>query len=172
MAHKSLINLPAAAFDGDDVPIIGGGTECGKARIQGAWVLTFDDGAHEAALSQPFQMPANYAGGTLMADVWTHFASETTATDEAVLEMSLEAITTGDAVDLGAGRSFDSVNRFEVDPPGTAGYVTKTTVALPNADDVLAGDMVQLHIQRNHDDAEDTAVDDIYVRTVELWEST
>ncbi len=171
MAHTSLISLPASCWRGDDVPITAADAQCGRKVVQGAMLLAFDASASEAALSQRFQMPAGYTGaGVLKADVWVMFASEITVTDEAVFAIRLEAVTTGDALDLDAGRGFDTENSFEVDPPGTAGYATKTTVTLTNKDSVAAGDMCQLNIRRDHDAGADTATGDAYVLLVELWE--
>ena len=170
MAHTTLISIPPEAFHGDSVPIVGGDGQAALSYILGAWVLAFDDPDEEAVLSPRYEMPGGYAGGTVKADLYVMFASEVTVTDEAVLDVSVEAVTTADALDLDAGRSFDSVNSIEVDPPATAGYMVKVTVTLTNADSVAAGDMVTFHIRRDTDAGADTCTGDAYILAFEVWE--
>lgn len=170
MADVSIIQFPATAFIGDTQPVVTGDNPAPIVRVRQRLVLAFDDADEEAAISIPFVMPTTYAGGTLKARCKCFFESETTATDEAVLDVRVEAITPGDAVDVDAGDSFDSANTAEVDPPGTAGYVVEQDVTLTNKDSVAAGDECRLLIRRDTDGAADTATDDLYVETVELIE--
>lgn len=172
MAHVTLLNFDAGCLLGDDKPLVAGDAPCGKKLVQNRWVATFDDTDEEAAYTPSVQMPGQYAGGTLMATLTVMFESEVTATDEAVFDVSVEAVTSGDAVDFDAGRSFDSVNSVEVDPPGTAGYIVTQDVTLTNKDSVAAGDHVTFHIRRDCDLAADTATDDAYILGIEIWEST
>lgn len=176
MAHVSLITLDAAAFDIDDLPILAGDAECGKTRLanSGRRALAFDPDQSEAAFSPQFTMPGNYAGGTLMATAKGCFASETTVTNEAVIQIAFEAVTMGsDSEDLDADEGFDTYNTgVEIDPPGTAGYPFEAESTLTNKDSVAAGDLCRLAIRRDHDDAADEASGDLYVLEIELWEST
>lgn len=173
MADATLVTLRSTDFIGDSAPVVAGDAPATLEAIRQRLVLAFDDTDEEAAISLPFVMPSTYAGGnTLLARLKGFFASETTATDEAVMDVRIEAITPGDSVDVDAGDSFDSANTAEVDPPGTAGHQVEQDVTMSNDDSVAAGDECRLLMRRDVDDAADTASGDFYVETVELVEQT
>lgn len=85
-------------------------------------------------------------------------------------EASVEAVTSGDAVDLDAGDSFDTANTMTADTvPGTAGYMKQFTVTLTNKDSIAAGDLFRIKLMRDADDGtNDTATGDCYVLSCEL----
>lgn len=84
-------------------------------------------------------------------------------------EVSLEAVTDGDATDLDAVDSFDTVNSANATVPGTAGHIGQLSVTLTNADSIAAGDYFRLKVSRDADDAtNDTATGDCHVLSVEL----
>lgn len=87
-------------------------------------------------------------------------------------EVSLEAVTDGDSLDLDAAESFDTVNSQSVTVPETAGFMSQISVTLTNADSIAAGDYFRLKVSRDADDAtNDTATGDCQVLAVELRDS-
>lgn len=124
--------------------------------------LGFDDTTVETAQSFPFQMPAAYAGGTLYLDVWYMMATATSGS--VAFRAYVEAITSGDAVDLDAGDSYDSANQGNSTVPSTAGYKKVLTITLTNKDSVAAGDWVRVKLDRYATDGtNDTATGDARV---------
>lgn len=166
MAHVTLLQfdphafiLPASAAPGVDV-------------IQNRPFLAFADDATETATTKQVAMPGQYAGGTLKVSIGYMMATATA--DKVDFEVQVEAVTDGDTHDLQAGEYFDSVNEVAggTTVPGVAGYLDVITITLTNKDGVLAGDMVRLKFNRDHDDADDTASGDAQVLWMELWEET
>ena len=94
------------------------------------------------------------------------------ATSGAVgLQAQLEAITDGDATDLDATTSFDSVNNSSsTTVPGTAGYIDQISITMTNADSLAAGDLFRLSINRDADGSAitDSATGDLGILAVEL----
>lgn len=83
--------------------------------------------------------------------------------------LTVEAVTSGDAVDLDAGTSFDSVNTgTDAAVPGTAGYMEQISITITNADSAAAADYVRFGLTRAVADAADTATGDCYVLAVEI----
>lgn len=107
--------------------------------------------------------------GTITAIITYCMAS---ATANAVgFQAQIEAITPGDAVDVDATTSFDSVNNSaSTTVPGTAGYIGQISITMTNADAIAAGDYFRLSINRDADGSAvaDTAAGDAYVLAVEL----
>lgn len=173
MAETTLLVFDGGSLIPDEVPIVAADLPIDKVYLRGRMVAAFDDTNEAACFTPAVQMPASYAGtGTLKATLKVIFASEITATDEAVFDVSVEAVTSGDALDLDAGRSFDSVNTDEVDPPGTAGYEVDLTITLTNKDSVAAGDEVVFHIRRDTDHANDDAAGNAYISSIRIHEDT
>jgi hypothetical protein len=76
-------------------------------------------------------------------------------------DVAVEAVTSGDATDLDAGTSFDTVNSTDnTTVPGTAGYMQQITVTLTNNDSLAAADYVRFSLTR--DAVSDTAAGDAY----------
>lgn len=94
------------------------------------------------------------------------------ATSGAVgFQAQLEAVTDGDATDLDAGTSFDTVNNSaSTTVPGTAGYIDQISITMTNADSLAAGDYFRLSINRDADGSAitDSATGDCQVLSVEL----
>lgn len=141
------------------------------ATVQNRTYLGFDDTTQETCYSRAVAMPQAYAAGTLTAYLWGMFESEVTATDEAVMSVSVEAITSGDNYDQDAGSGWDTENTCEIDPKGTAGQECIGTCTLTNKDSVAAGDNVRFRVRRNPADAADTATGDFRLISVEIRES-
>lgn len=103
--------------------------------------------------------------GAFTAYVYYIMASATSG--DVDVDVSVEAISDGDAIDLDAGDSFDTANSTDnTTVPGTAGYMDVISVTLTNNDSLAAGDYFRLRLTR--DAASDTATGDMYVLAVEL----
>lgn len=129
-------------------------------------VLAFDAAADEVC-QWTFIAPQGITG-TLVAVVTYMMASATSGKVD--FEGSIEAVSDGDATDLDAGDSFDTVNTITAPTvPGTAGYIDQVTITLTNKDNIAAGDLCRLKLMRDADDStNDTATGDCYVLAVEL----
>jgi hypothetical protein len=132
--------------------------------------LAFDAGTVETVywtFIAPTQM-----SGALTAKIHYIMASATTGTVD--WEVALEAVTPGDATDLDAGTSFDTLNSASGTVPGTAGYEQMISVTLTNKDSIAAGDYVRISLNRDADDAgaNDSATGDAYVLGVEVQDAT
>lgn len=85
-------------------------------------------------------------------------------------DVAVEAVTSGDATDLDAGTSFDTVNSTDnTTVPGTAGYAQQITVTLTNNDSMAAADYLRFSLTR--DAASDTATGDAYFLVAEFRDS-
>lgn len=104
--------------------------------------------------------------GALTLVVFYIMASATTGA--VYFQAAVEAVTPGDAVDLDAGNSFDTANSGNGTVPGTAGYAQSVSITLTNADSIAAGDLIRISLNRDADNASDTAAGDCYVLAVEL----
>jgi hypothetical protein len=134
---------------------------------RGFWA--FDDTAEECMVSDTFEMPSQYTGSGLTAVIHGFFKSEVTVTDEAVIDIAVEAVTPdSDTLDLEAADSFDTVNSVEIDPPATAGNATSVNNTLTNADSVAAGDFVRIAVRRDTDAAADTATGDFCITHISI----
>lgn len=130
-------------------------------------VLAFDAATDETAYWTAIA-PQGLTG-TLLAIVTYMMAS---ATSGAVYwEGILEAVTDGDATDLDAGTSFGTTNSANGTVPATAGYIDQITITLTNADSIAVGDYFRLSINRDANNASDTATGDAYLLAVELRDS-
>ena len=128
-------------------------------------VLAFDAATQETC--QWTDVAPQGLDGALTAVITYSMASATANLIE--FEVSLEAISDGDAVDTDAADSFDTVNSGSATVPGTAGYIDQVSVTLTNADAIAAGDLFRLRVSRDADDGtNDTATGDLYLHSVEL----
>lgn len=164
MARNFEINLDPDAF------IPPSSAHADRGAVQNRSYLAFDAGTVEAMYSKAVQMPAAYTGsGTLKADILYAAASATTGKFD--FEISVEALTDGDAVDTDSASSFDAVNAGNETVPGTAGYMGVLTITLTNKDSVAAGDMFRIKLERDADDAtDDTATGDARIYAVNVYE--
>lgn len=83
-------------------------------------------------------------------------------------QAALEAISDGDATDTDAATSFDTANSGNGAVPGTAGYIDQISITMTNADSIAAADYFRLSVNRDADNASDTATGDAYLLAVEL----
>lgn len=139
--------------------------------VQGREYLAFDASTVETARSKQFRMPAAYTGsGTLKAAI--QYAMASVFSGKVDFEISVEALTPGDAVDTDSAESFDTANAGDQTVPGTAaGYPGELIITLTNKDSVAAGDMVRIKLERDADDGtNDTATGDCRVYSVTVYE--
>lgn len=83
-------------------------------------------------------------------------------------QAALEAISDGDATDTDSATSFDTANSGNGAVPGTAGYIDQISITMTNADSIAAADYFRLSVNRDADNASDTATGDAYLLAVEL----
>lgn len=135
-------------------------------RVNSRPVLAFDASADETCYWT--RIAPQGLTGTLTAVVTYMMASATSGKVD--FEVSIEAVTDGDATDLDATTSFDTANTITAPTvPGTAGHIDQFSCTLTNADSIAAGDYFRLRLMRDADDAtNDTAAGDCYVLAVEL----
>jgi hypothetical protein len=167
MPNNFEVTIPADAF------VMPSSAYPSSSYIQERPYLAYDDSTQETAITQPFQMPGTYTGsGTLKLDI--HYMMATATSGKVEFEVSVEAVTPADALDLDSASSFDSVNNGVTDPvAGTAGYLMKLTVTLTNKDSVAAADYVRIKVSRDADDGtNDTATGDARLLCVVLREET
>lgn len=141
----------------------------GLTTINARPVLAYDASTQETAY-WTLVAPQGLSGA--LSCVLTYMmASATSGNIE--FEVAVEAITDGDATDLDATASFDTVNSSGATAvPGTAGYIDQISVTLTNADAIAAGDLIRISISRDADDAtNDTAAGDLYFLVAELREA-
>lgn len=122
--------------------------------------LAYDASTSETAY-WTLAVPAGWTG-TVTLDILYCMASATSG--GVAFDVAVESITPGDALDLDATTSFDSVNAGnDGTVPGTAGYLDKVSVTLGNLDSAAAGDYLRISVARDVADGADTATGDCYV---------
>lgn len=105
--------------------------------------------------------------GTITLLIYYVMASATSGA--VIFQAQIEAVTDGDATDLDATTSFDSVNNSATTTvPGTAGYIDVISITMTNADSLAAGDYYRIAVNRDANNASDTASGDCYLLAVEL----
>ena len=98
-----------------------------------------------------------------------HYACANATSGTAAWQVSVEAVSDGDATDLDAGTSFDTANQGTGTVPGTNGYIDVISVTLTNADSIAAGDYVRFAI--NRDVSADSVSNDLAQLVVEIQEA-
>jgi len=105
--------------------------------------------------------------GTITVVITYRMASATTG--NIIWQAALEAITDGDATDTDSASSVDTKNSSATTAvPGTAGYIDQVSITMTNADSIAAGDYCRLVINRDSNNASDTALADAHLLLVEL----
>ena len=165
MAHVTLLQYDAHSF------VLPGSGAPGLDVAANRPFVAFDESSVETVYSKAVALPGQYGGGTLKANIGYVMASATSGKVD--FEVSVEAVTDGDALDLDAGDDFDTPNAVAATVPGTAGHLDVLTVTLSNKDSVAAGDLFRIRLKRDADDAtDDTAAGDARVLWEEIWEET
>ena len=128
--------------------------------------LGFDASTVETTYSKPTALPT-YTG-TLKVDVHYFMASATSGSVD--WEVSVEAVSAGDALDMTGSPSFDTANANHGTVPGTAGYLGVITITLTNLDSAAVGDTIRLKVERDADDGtNDTATGDALLYMIVLY---
>lgn len=123
-------------------------------KVNARPVLAFDDTTDETCYWETIARTNLTAPLTL--NIYLMLASATTGATG--WQAQVEAVTSGDATDLDAATSFDSVNNSSsTTVPGTAGYLQKIAITLTNNDGFAAGDYLRISLNR---DANGSAVTD------------
>ena len=173
MAHTTLISLTPNVFIGDnDAQLVGGDGPAIPVNHVGRPAIAFDDTDEQAMVSAEIPMPANYAGGTLNIDI--HFAMGSDNANDIALDAFVEAKTpNSDTLDMTSATSWDSANSGTVSLAGTtAGDPLMLSIALANKDSVAVGDLVRFGIRRDTDSGDDDASGNLFIYSVEIWETT
>lgn len=127
-------------------------------------VLAFDASTDETCY---FTFPAPQGlTGTITVVVYYTMASATTGA--VYFQAAFEAVTAADALNLASATSFDTANSGNGTVPGTAGYMQTISITMTNNDSIAAGDYVRLSLNRDADNASDTATGDANVLLVEI----
>jgi hypothetical protein len=157
MSTRAILTPYAAEFPGSNYPA--------PVLVNERPALAFDASTSETA-RWTFVIPQGWTG-TVTAIISYIMASAVTG--GVAFDVAVEALTSGDAVDLDAGTSFDTVNAGnDAGVPATAGYMEQLTITLSNLDSAAAGDYVRVSVARDVADAADTATGDCYVLAVEI----
>lgn len=166
MANNFECQIPVTAL----IPASTNGPAQGSVATYDVPVLDYDDTTVETAQSLPVQIPAAYTGsGTLKLDIW--YQMRTATSGSVAFRAYVEAVSSGDTLDLDAADSYDAANQGNSSVPGTAGYATKLTITLTNKDSVAAGDWLRIKLDRYATDgANDTATGDARVSALTLRE--
>lgn len=131
------------------------------------WRLLFDAATDESCLWQ-FRMPTNYSSAPVLKIQY----SMNSATSGAVyFQASVMAVSDGDAADINTD-SYDTANSGNATVPGTAGYLDEISITLTNADSVAANDLCKIKLNRDADNASDTAAGDAEVVAVSFEYTT
>lgn len=129
--------------------------------------LAYDASTDEAA-AWDWVVPQGITG-TITAIIKGAMAS---ATSGAIgLQVSVEAITAGDAVDTDSSTSYDTVNNSaSTTVPGTAGYEFEISITLSSVDSWATGDSARIKLNRDADGSAitDSAAGDFYFRSLEI----
>lgn len=121
----------------------------------GPWKILFDASKTESCLFQ-FKAPSNYASAPV---VKLQYAMASATANKVDWEVEVMAVADDEDID---SASFDAVNEVSggTTVPGTAGFLDTISISLTNADSMAANELILLRINRDHDDADDTATGD------------
>lgn len=150
---KGTIILPVQAAK------LGGSFITAGARIDGGsgpWKVLFATDSTQEIIFQ-FELPENYASAPVLK---LKYAMASANSGKVDLEAKVMAIADGEDID---SASFDTLNEISggTTVPGTAGFRDTIEIPLTNNDNMAAEETILLHIQRDHDDADDTASGDL-----------
>lgn len=155
MATRAIFTPYSAEFPASNFPEV--------SIINRRPILAFDATTNETVY-WTMAVPQGITG-TMTFIISLMMASATTGDTD--WDVAVEAVTSGDATDLDAGTSFDTVNSTDnTTVPATAGYLQQITVTLTNNDSLAAADYVRFSLAR--DAVSDTAAGDAYVLAAEF----
>lgn len=131
------------------------------------YALAFDASTDESAMWTAVA-PQGWTG-TITAVISYVMASATSGT--VGLQVSVEAVASGDSTDLDAATSYDTVNNSaSTTVPGTAGYMAQISITLTNNDSSAAGKLLRFKLNRDADGSAitDSATGDLYFLAMEI----
>lgn len=133
-------------------------------KVNGRFALAFDATTQEGAYFETVA-PQGITGSH--SAILTYMMASATS-GGVRMQVSAEAVSSGDALDLDASTSFDTANgASDTGVPATAGYMEQITVTLTNIDGVAAGDIIRFFVERVPGHADDTAAGDLYLLSLE-----
>lgn len=137
---------------------------------QGREYLAFDASADETAEWEALVIPQGISGA------WTailHYYMATATSGSVRVQVSVEAITPGDALDMDSASSFDTANSAGDTVPGTGQYPDSVSVTLTNLDSAAAGALFRVRVNRDADGTSgtDDAAGDMRVTSIEIRDS-
>lgn len=135
------------------------------SAINGRPVLLYDASTDETAYWTV--VAPQGLSGALSAKI--HYICANATSGTAAWQVSVEAVSDGDATDLDAGTSFDTANAGTGTVPGTNGYIDVISVTLTNDDSIAPGDYVRFAI--NRDVSADSVSNDLALLVVEIQEA-
>jgi hypothetical protein len=125
-------------------------------------VLAFDDTTDETCYWETIAR----TGLTVPLTLHLYLIMASATTGATGWQVQVEAVTSGDATDLGNTTSFDTVNNSSsTTVPATAGYLQEISITLTNNDSFAAGDYLRLAVNRdaNSSAVTDSATGDAYL---------
>ena len=131
--------------------------------------LAFDAATDEAA----YWTMACPQGFTAPLTAVISYAMASATANAVVWDITVEALTSADAVDTDTTESLDTANTAAADTvPGTAGHLKQVSTALTNGDSVAAADYVRIRIRRVGSSGSDTATGDAFFLGCEIRDAT
>jgi len=146
-------------------PAPGRSSDASGARPYLAYDAATDEAAYwTLAVPQGFTSPLTAVISYAMAS----------ATANAVVwDVTVEAITSADAMDTDTSESLDSANTASADTvPATAGHLKQVSVTLTNGDSAAVADYLRIRIRRVGSSGSDTATGDALFFGCELRDAT
>lgn len=92
-------------------------------------------------------------------------------TNSTYWEVSVEAVTDGDADDLDGADSFATVNTGNIAMAATQGAMKQLSITLTNDDSIAAADYVRIKVTRDANNGSDNFAADAYLLAVEIREA-
>ena len=127
------------------------------------------DAAADEIMHWTLRMPGDYASGPVLK---LQYKMASATTGDVIIQAALMAVSDGDAADVDTD-SYDTANSSATTTvPGTAGYLDEISITLTTADSVAAGDWVALKVNRDADNASDTAAGDLELISATLQYTT
>lgn len=158
MTPKVLLPPGAAEFPTSNFPQY--------TKVNDRPVLAFDASTDESCY---WTFVAPSFTGTPKLYVYMMMASATSG--DIYFQAAVEAVTSGDSTDLDATTGFDTANTQGETALSTAGYMRIIAITLTNNDSMAAEDLVRIKLNRDADNASDTATGDCYVLMCALMDT-
>jgi hypothetical protein len=131
--------------------------------------LAYDAGTDEAAY-WTLAVPVGY---TSPLTAVLSYAMASATSNNTIWDVTVEALTSADAVDTDSAESLDTANTSGADAvPATAGHMKQLSIALTNGDSAAAADMLRIRVRRVGSNGSDNATGDAFLFVVELRDAT